>query len=126
MTDPREIEIETAGQAQRMLTVNGFVPLAEAARVTGIPLSTLADAVRSGRLPAVRVQPRRWLVRISAVRLAISPKKVAHENEIERQLAQHGIVADRSHAPAPKRLPPITPVELPGKPVSEIVLEERR
>jgi hypothetical protein len=126
MTDPWQVEIETAAQAQRMLAANGFVPLAEAARVTGTPLSTLADAVRSGRLPAVQAQPRRWLVRISAVRLAISSSKAWRESDIERQLAERGIVADRGRAPAPKRLQPIIPVVLPGKPASEIVLEERR
>ena len=52
-----------------------FEPLVEAAKRTGIPLSTLAQAAREGRLPALEVLPGRWLVRIQAVeaRIGLNP-----------------------------------------------------
>jgi hypothetical protein len=51
-----------------------FVPLAQAARRTGIPLSTLAQAAREGRLPALEILPGRWLVRMEAVEARIGLK----------------------------------------------------
>lgn len=48
-----------------------FIPLAEAAKRTGIPLSTLAQAAREGRLPALEIFPGRWLVRFEAVKARI-------------------------------------------------------
>ncbi len=50
-----------------MSRLGPFVTLADASRITKVPLATLSEAVRLGRLPALRVQPRRWLIRISAV-----------------------------------------------------------
>jgi hypothetical protein len=48
-----------------------LIPLAEAARTTGYPLSTLAQAAREKRLPAIEVSPGHWLVRLSAVHAQI-------------------------------------------------------
>jgi len=124
MTDAMRAEIETAQKAQHLLTANGFVPLAEAARLTDVPLSTLADAARSGRLPAVKVQSRRWLVRVPAVRLLFGKSATADEDAVERQLVRRGIIADRGAAP--KRLERIKPEKVDGKSVSQIVLEDRR
>lgn len=44
-----------------------FVSLSEASRLSGIPLSTLAQAAREGRLTAWEILPGRWLVRMPAV-----------------------------------------------------------
>lgn len=124
MTDRMRVEIETARRAQQMLVANGFVPLAEAARLADVPLSTLADAARSGRLPAVKVQSRRWLVRVPAVRIVFGKSATADEDAVERRLVERGVIADRGKVPL--RLERIKPEKLDGKPVSQIVLEDRR
>lgn len=63
-------ELKIVEQVEQTLKQLGpFLTLAEAARSTGIPLPTLAEAVRLGRIPAVRVQPKRWLVRLQAVHI---------------------------------------------------------
>ena len=48
-----------------------WLSLADAARRLAIPLATLAQAVREGRVPALRVQSRRWLVRAQAIDAAL-------------------------------------------------------
>jgi hypothetical protein len=48
-----------------------WLSLADAARRFDIPLATLAQAVREGRVPALRVQARRWLVRPAALSAAL-------------------------------------------------------
>lgn len=70
--EAEEREWQAVQNVQNVLDEWGpFVSLAEAARETGLPLATLAQAVREKRLPALQVQPRRWLVRVSAVRARI-------------------------------------------------------
>ena len=70
MDTPLTQEIKIVEQVEQTLKQLGpFLTLAEAARSTGIPLPTLAEAVRLGRIPAVRVQPKRWLVRLQAVHI---------------------------------------------------------
>ncbi len=44
-----------------------LLPVAEAARASGIPLPTLSDAVRNGRLPSIRVFGRA-IVRMNDVK----------------------------------------------------------
>jgi hypothetical protein len=66
-------------RAQAALDASGkWVSLAEASRLTGISVQTLASAVHSGRLPALHIpQLRGWLVRVSAVdgRIGMRKKK---------------------------------------------------
>src|SRR5215218_9547212 len=53
---------------QFLMNTDPFVLLAEASRLTGVSLPILSEAIRMGKVPALQVQPRRWLVRVSAVR----------------------------------------------------------
>ena len=71
-----EMEAYRVAQACQALDHWGpFVSLAEAAERCNIPLSTLAQAAREGRLPALEVMPGHWLVRIEAVeaRIGLNP-----------------------------------------------------
>ena len=68
METPIQTEAAIVKQIEDLMSRLGpFVTLADASRMTKVPLATLSEAVRLGRLPALRVQPRRWLIRISAV-----------------------------------------------------------
>lgn len=124
MSDALQAEIECARRAQEVMVAGGFIPLAEAARRTGVLLSTLADAARSGRLPAVQAQPRRWLVRLAAVEAVFGKTGGLSEEAVEQALAQRGVIARRSKARA--RLKMIRPVALGGEPLSETILADRR
>lgn len=71
---PKRIDPERAivAQLQTALDRSGeWLSLADAARRHDIPLATLAQAVREGRVPALRVQSRRWLIRVSALDAAL-------------------------------------------------------
>jgi len=72
-----DVEEHAVKRAQQCLDKWGpWLSLAEASRQSGVPLATLAQAVRERRLPALQVQAQRWLVRLSAVeaRLGLNPR----------------------------------------------------
>jgi hypothetical protein len=100
-----------------------FVSLAEAARITGVPLPTLADSVRNGRVPALRVQSQRWLVRISAVRSYFTHTETNPHLELQRQLIAEGLLDD---VQVEQHFEPFERVSVKGRPASEILIEERR
>ncbi|MCX6050218.1 MAG: helix-turn-helix domain-containing protein [Chloroflexi bacterium] len=100
-----------------------FVSLAEAARLTGVPLPTLSDAVRHGRVPAVQVQPRRWLVRVSAVRSYFNSDEDNPHLALQQRLMAEGLLTEIK---LEQHFEPFEPVPFKGRPVSEILIEERR
>ena len=100
-----------------------FVSLAEAARLTGVPLPTLSDAVRHGRVPAVQVQPRRWLVRVSAVRSYFAQSAPPPDLALQQRLLEQGLITEIKRE---QRFEPFEPLSFKGKPASEILIEERR
>ena len=100
-----------------------FVSLAEAARQTGVPLPTLSDAVRHGRVPAVQVQPRRWLVRVSAVRSYFAQAATPPDLALQQRLLEEGLLTEIKLV---QQFEPFEPLPFKGKPASEILLEARR
>lgn len=100
-----------------------FVSLAEAARLTGVPLPTLSDAVRHGRVPAVQVQPRRWLVRVSAVRSYFNTNEVNPHLALQQRLMAEGLLDEIK---LEQHFQPFEPLPVKGRPTSEILIEERR
>lgn len=99
-----------------------FVSLAEASRLTGVPLATLSEAVRDGRIPAVQVQSRRWLVRVSAV-LNHFGLEEPPDLEWQKQLLAEGLLSEIKYR---NKLEPFEPIPIKGRPASEILIEERR
>jgi hypothetical protein len=127
MNASMEREIELVTRAQEALTRLGpFVSLASAARETGIPLPTLSDAVRNGRIPALKVQNRRWLVRLAAVRLYFGRAQPASPDEAEQRLVSRGVASlpsSRSLDPRAYRARRLARVK--GKAVSQTISEDR-
>jgi excisionase family DNA binding protein len=69
-TDPAFDEIE---KLQRVLGGDDpLLSLAQASKRLGVPLSTLSDAVRNGRLPALTMPDERRYVRQSVVRAYVA------------------------------------------------------
>ncbi|RIK38344.1 MAG: hypothetical protein DCC55_21430 [Chloroflexi bacterium] len=97
--------------------------LAEAARLTGVPLPTLSDAVRHGRVPAVQVQPRRWLVRIEAVQSYFQSKEANPHLALQQKLIAEGLL---NEIRLEQHFEPFEPLASKGKPASERLIEERR
>ena len=121
-----EREVEIVRRARLALDRLGpFVSLAEAAQLTGVSLTTLADAVRHGRIPALQVQGRRWLVRPSAVRLYFQITTPAVQEVLQRHLISAGMLAHAKPRRA-RKFEPFRPIAVEGKPVSETLVEERR
>jgi excisionase family DNA binding protein len=112
MTYEAQDETEAVRRVEQALREYGpFVSVAEAARQTGVPLPTLADAVRHQRIPALHVQKQRWLVRISAV----------------RGYFKAGGYLDENYTFANRKFRKIKPIAYEGKkPLSEWIVEERR
>ena len=77
--------IEKARQA--LERYGPFVSLSEASRLSGIPLSTLAQAAREGRLAAWEILPGRWLVRMRAVEARLGLNLPGHKG---RRRKNHG------------------------------------
>lgn len=100
-----------------------FVSLAEAARQAGVPLPTLSEAVRTGRVPALRVQPRRWLVRIAAVRSYFNYSTQNPHQVLQQRLIEAGLLHTTK---LDQHFSEFEPIPVKGKPTSEILLEERR
>lgn len=100
-----------------------FVSLAEAARQCGVPLPTLSEAVRSGRVPALRVQPRRWLVRVIAVRNYFHDDAPNPHQALQQSLVEAGLLRAIK---TEQHFSEFEPVTVKGKPTSEILIEERR
>ncbi|MCL4507423.1 MAG: hypothetical protein M1434_00395 [Chloroflexi bacterium] len=124
--DPREAD--AVHRVEQALAKYGpFVSLSEAARQTGVPLPTLADAVRHKRVPALRVQQRRWLVRVSAVRAYFqTPGDDAIERALQQKLVAGGLLAE-ARSRAGRRFAEVKPARYKGdKPLSETLVEERR
>lgn len=102
-----------------------FVSLAEASARTGVPLSTLAEAVRAHRVPALRVQERRWLVRLEAVRAWFGDTG-DDEYAAQRRLLEAGLIT-RIKRREDRRLQPFDPAPHEGrKPASASLVEDRR
>jgi excisionase family DNA binding protein len=99
-----------------------FVSLAEASRRTGVPLATLSEAVRDGRIPAVQVQSRRWLVRVSAV-LNHFGLEEPPDLEWQKKLLAEGLLSKIKYR---NQFEPFEPIPTKGKLASEIIIEERR
>lgn len=73
-------EQSAVASLQQCLDDHGpFLRLADAARTAGVPAATVYQAVREGRIPAVHVPPRGWLVRVSAIRLALTSETGLHK-----------------------------------------------
>lgn len=100
-----------------------FVSLAEAARQCSIPLPTLSEAVRSGRVPALRVQPRRWLVRVAAVRNYFDNEAPNPHLTLQQCLLEAGLLRTIK---VEQHFSKFEPIVVKGKPTSEILIEERR
>ncbi len=122
-----DAEAVRAQSLQEAIDKGGFVPLAQAARTTNIPLTTLADAVRQGRIPAVRVQPNRWVVRVSAVELALKGDKALgpSQAQIDQALVEAGLMT--IPAGGFKPLTRATPIDFGdgGPTVSQTIIRER-
>ena len=83
-------ERELVTEMAALLFDNGFRPLGEIANTFEIPLSTLYQAASAGRVPALQVGPRAWVLRRHAVELALAqgdirktrgrPRKTTKEN----------------------------------------------
>ena len=121
-----EGEKEIVREVQRKLEETEFVSLAEASRATQVPLTTLSSAVRSGRLPAVRVMPKRWLVRVSAVNSYFNKTRSAMcQDELDTLLMDMGILEKRDKPFG--KLKPFKAVRISGgKSATELVIEGRR
>ena len=128
MTAKAEIGDETdiVREMQAALKERAFVSLAEAARATQVPLTTLSSAVRSGRLPAVRVMPKRWLVRVSAVNSYFSrTDTVISQEALDRFLMDAGILEKREKPfGKPKAFKPLKISG--GKSATAMVIEGRQ
>jgi len=100
-----------------------FVSLAEASRKTGVPLQTLSEAAKAGRLPALKILGRSW-VRVSAVRAyADRAQDEAPHIKIQRRLLEAGLLEEIK----PKLvLRDFQPLPFTGKSASELLIEERR
>jgi len=119
-------EQEIVRKVERSLEELGpFMSLSEASEQTGIPLSTLAEAVRTRRVPALRVQERRWLVRLAAVR-AYFGDTVSDEYADQRRLLEAGLISNIKRR-EDRHLSPFDPAPYEGdKPASESLVEDRR
>jgi excisionase family DNA binding protein len=116
-------EQEVVERVKKLLKELGpFVSLAEASRMTGVPLATLSEAVREGRIPAVQVQSRRWLVRVSAV-LKHFGLEEPPDLEFQKQLLAEGLLSEIKYS---YRFDHFEPMPIEGRPLSEILIEERR
>lgn len=99
-----------------------FVSLAESSRKTGVPLQTISEAVKAGRLPALKVLGRSW-VRITAVQAYLEKAQDDPHDLLRRQLVEDGVLAD---ARPRRRLRDFQPMPYTGKSASELLIEERR
>jgi excisionase family DNA binding protein len=119
-------EVEIAQDVQRKLEETEFVSLAEAARATKVPLTTLSSAVRSGRLPAVRVMPKRWLVRVSAVNAHFNKARSAiSQDALDRLLIEQGLLMPRDKPY--QKIKPFKAIKISGgKSATQLVIEGRR
>ena len=119
-------EQEIVRALERSLAESGpFISLSQASERTGIPLSTLAEAVRTKRVPALRVQERRWLVRMAAVK-AYFGDSVLDEYAAQRRLLEAGLISGIKRR-EDRHLSPFDPVPYKGdQPASESLVEERR
>ncbi len=125
-TDSRETEAVRRVK-QALETYGPFVSLSDAARETGVSLATLADAVRHKRIPALQVQRRRWLVRVSAVSAYFQKlDELEDAGRLQDKLVKDGLLTDvRLHAD--RRFSRVKAVRYRGsKPLSEVLVEERR
>lgn len=122
-------EFEVVHKARRLieevLTEFGpFVSLAQASRETGISLQTLAEAVRTERVPALNLLGKRW-VRVSAVRAYYDADDEDEDLRVQRALYADGLL-DTVRPLRTTRFTPFRPIKNTGKPLSEAIVEERR
>jgi excisionase family DNA binding protein len=123
-----EYEMQIVRRVERLMADLGpFISLAEAAKMTGVPLQTLSEAVRKKRVPALRVQSRRWLVRPIAVQLYFGMKRERDDirEKLQQLLVDEGYLA-ATRPPKSRILSPFRPLVISGKPASKTLLEDRR
>ncbi len=119
-----EQERDIVHQVEKILHAAGpFVSLTEASRVTGVNLPTLSEAIRKGKVPALQLQPRRWLVRESAVRSYFNRELKNPHLTVQQRLIDAGLLSEMKLNQKFEKFEPLT---FEGKPASEILIEERR
>ena len=95
--------------------------MAQAARAVQVPLTTLVSAVKQARIPSLRMPDQRHYVQIRDVQ-AYFVNRVAAKREILSALSVTGIlIPPKSNA----KLKRIKPIKVSGKPVSQILIEDR-
>ena len=110
---------------QSLVELGPFMSLSEASEKTGISLSTLAEAVRARRVPALRVQERRWLVRLEAIK-AYFGESSDDDYAAQRRLLQAGLIP-LIRRREDRRLAPFDPAPYEGdQPASVSLVEDRR
>ncbi len=120
----REQEIVRKIEAS-LAELGPFMSLSDASAHTGVPLSTLAEAVRAQRVPALRVQKRRWLVRLEAVRAWFGDAS-DDEYAAQRRLLEAGLITQIKRR-EDRRIQPFDPSPYEGrKPASASLVEDRR
>ncbi|MCW1969830.1 MAG: hypothetical protein KIH69_017085 [Anaerolineae bacterium] len=86
-------------ELQEKLRQHHFVSLAKAARQVKVPISRLTIAIQMGEIPALELQPQKWMVRLEAVQLYFNtqPATKPHStDEIDALLIKTGLIAKRS------------------------------
>jgi lambda repressor-like predicted transcriptional regulator len=123
-------EFEIVRKARRLIEeilaeFGPFVSLAEASRQTGVSLQTLAEAVRTERVPALKVLGKSW-VRVSAVRAYYKREENDDTDlRLQRALYEDGLL-EEIRPRSLSKFTPFKPVKISGKPLSETIIEERR
>jgi hypothetical protein len=123
-------EIEIVRKARRLIEevlaeFGPFVSLAQASRQTGVSLQTLAEAVRTERVPALKVLGKSW-VRVATVRAYYERDDGGDADlRLQRALFEDGLI-EEVRPRSLSKFTPFKPVKVTGKPLSETVIEERR
>jgi len=132
MTLTRSHAHDEAGMAQEAqelianILARGFVSLAVASKETGVPLSTLAHAVRAGRVPAVKVLNNRWFVRPSAVRIEFQDAGTVSAKDTLQALVQRGLISPQTKIRRPNAKRAIKAVAIGGESIVQELQEGRR
>lgn len=112
-------------RVEAYLSQMGFVPMTEAARMAGIPLATLSDAIRAGSIPAVKFGKYR-LVRVEGVRQHFARQTANGDDWNEQEmLVARGLLVE-ARQPGQYVFTPPKRALVTGQPVSRSIVEERR
>jgi len=101
-----------------------YLSLKQASDQVGIPLSTLSDAVRSKRVPALVMPDKRHYVRRSVIQAYARQSMDVLEHQLQAALVEAGLLTTIK-AKSKSPLMPFNPVKVAGKPVSETLLDDR-